>query len=211
MRSFKLGYAESNDSAQRFTGRIDAPAMTEVTLGDQRPKLSGGGTADAAVPGTLGGQTVTLNGGGQVTSLNGVTFGYNSAGRIKSSTFTATLNSVTDTLGYDSFLRRVARTHTETSPAPASVTQEFYVYEGANVVATLDTSQEKLKDAYLFDATDDPLWLSHKIGHVCETPDGGTTDGSGGAGSVCLPIVPSYFYEIDLAGNVRRLRDDLGQ
>jgi YD repeat-containing protein len=47
---------------------FDPGAMTEVTLDDQRPKLSGNGTADAAVVKTLGGQPVTLDGGGRVTS-----------------------------------------------------------------------------------------------------------------------------------------------
>jgi YD repeat-containing protein len=40
-----------------------------VPLDDQRPRLSGGGTADAAVPPALGGFPVTLDLGGRVTSL----------------------------------------------------------------------------------------------------------------------------------------------
>jgi RHS repeat-associated protein len=160
---------------------FDPGAMSEVTLDDQRPKLSGGGTADAALPNTLGGQTVTLNGGGQVTSLNGVTFSYNSAGRIKGSTFTTAGNTVSETLGYDSLLRRVARGHTETSPS--SATQEFYVFDGANVVAKIDATAAT-KDAYLFDGVDHPLRLRR-----------------GGS---------SYLYELDLAGNVRRVRDSSG-
>jgi hypothetical protein len=57
------------------------------------------------------------------------------------------------------------------------------VFDGANLVATIDQNAN-LQDAYLFAGVDHPLRLSR-----------------GGS---------SYFYEVDLAGNVRRLRDATG-
>jgi hypothetical protein len=57
------------------------------------------------------------------------------------------------------------------------------VFDGANLVATVDDAAT-LKDAYLFAGVDHPLRLSR----------GGN----------------SYFYAVDLAGNVRRLRDASG-
>ena len=160
---------------------FDPGSMSAVTLDDQRPRLSGGGTADAAVPNTLGGQPVTLDGGGRVTSLNGVTFSYDFRNRVTGTTYTSGADTVAESYGYDAFMRRVQRLHTETSPA--SSTSEFYVFDGANLVATVDQNAA-LKDAYLFAGVDHPLRLSR-----------------GGS---------SYFYELDLAGNVRRLRDASG-
>ncbi len=159
----------------------DPVAMGGVTLDDQRPRLSGGGTADAAIPNTMGGQPVTLDGGGRVTSLNGVTFSYDFLNRVVGTQFTTGGNTVSETYGYDTFLRRVQRAHTETFSSVT--TSEFYVFDGANLVATID-QKAALKDAYLFDGVDRPLRLSR-----------------GGS---------SYFYEVDLAGNVRRLRDASG-
>ena len=39
--------------------------MAPVTIDDQRPKVSGSGTAAAAVPNSIGGQPVTLDAGGR--------------------------------------------------------------------------------------------------------------------------------------------------
>ncbi len=160
---------------------FDPVAMSEVTLDDQRPLLAGGGNGDAAVPNTLNGQPVTLDGGGRVTSLNGVTFSYDYFNRVTGTKYTSGGNTVTETYGYDSFLRRVQRLHTETSPA--SSTSTFYVFDGADMVATL-AQGGTLQDAYLFDGVDHPLRL--------------------------LRGASSYSYEVDLAGNVRRLRDNAG-
>jgi hypothetical protein len=165
----------------RVKTTFDPVTMSAVTLDDQRPRLAGGGTADAAVPNTLGGLPVTLDCGGRVTSLNGVTFSYDFLNRVTGAQSTSGGNTVIETYGYDAFLRRVQRAHTETSPP--STTSEFYVFDGADLVATVDDTAQ-LKDAYLFAGVDHPLRLSR-----------------GGS---------SYFYELDLAGNVRRLRDASG-
>jgi RHS repeat-associated protein len=160
---------------------FDPTTMSTVTLDDQRPNLSGSGTADAAVPNTLAGHPVTLDGGGRITSLQGVTFTYDPRNRVTGTQYTSGSNTVTEQYGYDAFMRRVNRTHTETSPASSS--EERCVFDGANLVATV-TPSGSLVDAYLFAGIDHPLRLSRS-----------------GA---------SYFYELDLAGNVRRLRDANG-
>jgi RHS repeat-associated protein len=159
----------------------DPVAMTQVTLDDQRPQIAGSGKADSAIANTLGGQPVTLDGGGRVTALLGTTFNYDLLGFVTSTQVVNGANTVTDSFRYDSFFARNERTHTETSPATTTTT--FYAYEGANLVATL-TASGATTDAYLFDGVDQPLRLRR-------------------AGS-------SYFYEVDLAGNVRRLRDATG-
>ena len=159
----------------------DPLVASAVTLDDQRPLLSGGGSGDAAVPNTLDGQTVTLDGGGRVTSLDGVTFTYDERSRVTGTQYTSGSNTVTETYGYDTFLRRVQRLHKETSPSIS--VSSFYVFDGANLVATV-AQGGALQDAYLFAEVDHPLRLLR-----------------GGS---------SYFYEVDLAGNVRRLRDSSG-
>ena len=162
--------------------------MSGVTYDDQRPKLSGSGNADAPVPNTLGGQPVTLNAGGYVTTVLGTTLTYVAPGGSSaaiggwtaSAQYTATNgHSIQDTYYHDSFLRPSVRIHADN----AVTTNDFYVHDGANLVARIDSSNV-LQDAYLFDGVDHPLRLSR----------GGT----------------SYFYEVDLAGNVRRLRDSTG-
>jgi RHS repeat-associated protein len=154
------------------------------TLDDQRPKLSGSGTADAAVVKTLGGQPVTLDGGGRITALGGVTFSHNFRDRVSGMQYASGSNTISEAYNYDSFMRRVERTHTETSPALS--TQQFYGFDGANMVATIGPDAST-KDAYLFDGTDHPLRLGRTAGTVVDT-----------------------FYEVDLAGNVRRLRNGSG-
>jgi hypothetical protein len=163
---------------------FDAGSMAAITFDDKRPKVAGGGTADAAVPNTLGGQGVTLNAGGQVTSVLGTTFTYDFRNLLRTAQYTAQSgDTIQDTYQYDSFLRRTERSHVDTSGSGSITTTDFYVHDGANLVARINGSNQ-LQDAFLFDAIDSPLRLSR----------GGT----------------SYFYEVDLAGNVRRLRDASG-
>ncbi len=178
---------------------FDATMGAGFTYDDQRPRLSGTGTADSALPNTLGGQTVTRNTLGQVTALNGAAVTYNgTAGGLIGVTQTVGANTITEGFRYDAFLRRGYRIHTETSPATS--TQEIYVYDrpGAlhdpsgttahseapgNIVAILNTSAQ-LQDAYMFADVDHPLRLRRNG--------------------------ISTFYEIDIIGNVRRLRDAQG-
>src|SRR6185312_8475888 len=70
-----------------------------------------------------------------------------------------------------------------TEKSPATNTSEIYVYDGANVVATLNGAAA-VQDLYLFEGVDQPLRLRR-------------------SGS-------SYYYEVDLTGNMRRLRDSSG-
>ncbi len=162
---------------------FDPAAMTEVTLDDQRPRISGSGTADAAVPNTLSGQPVTLDAAGRVTNLQGVAFTYNESSEITGTQFTSGTTTTQEAYDYDAYRRRAGRQHVVTTSAGSTTTYEFYIDDGANVVATLDAGNN-LKDAYLFEGVDLPLRLSRNG--------------------------QSYFYEMDLAGNVRRLRNSSG-
>jgi RHS repeat-associated protein len=161
---------------------FDPVAMTPVTFNDQRPLVSGGGTGPAAVPAaTPDGQTVTLDAGGRITNLQGVAFSYDWRNRVVGIQYTSGANTISEGYGYDPYMRRVERTHTETSPATSS--SQYYVFDGPDQVATTDSSNNVL-DMYMFDGVDNPLRIRR-------------------AGN-------STFYEIDLAGNVRRLRDANG-
>ena len=181
---------------------FDPVAMSEFTYDDQRPKLTGGGTADSAIPNTLGGVTVTRDTLGEVSGLNGVSFTFDNEHRVYSAQTTSGANTISEAHRYDASLRRIYRGHTETSPATS--TQEFYIYDrpGPDILGEVDptglngrtsapgnvvaivNSGGAVQDAYLFGGIDQPLRLRR----------GGNT----------------YFYEIDLTGNVRRLRDATG-
>jgi RHS repeat-associated protein len=162
---------------------FDPVAKSSVTIDDQRPLLSGSGTGGAGVPNTWNGQPVTLDAGGRVTAFQGTTFTYAEMGRISDIQFANGSTTVHESYDYDAYFRRAGLSHQETTGGTTTTTNEFYLYEGANAVATLDQSNN-LKDAYLFEGIDHPLRLARN----------GT----------------SYFYELDLAGNVRRIRDASG-
>ncbi len=162
---------------------FDPVAGAALTLDDQRPKLSGGGTAPAAMVNTFNSQPVTLDGGGRVTAINGATLAYELFARVTGTTSTSATTTTSELFAYDAYLRRTERTHIETTPTTSTTTKEFYVYDGDNIVAKVDGTGAA-KDIYLYDGIDHPLRLSR-------------------AGV-------STFYEVDLAGNVRRLRDSSG-
>jgi RHS repeat-associated protein len=123
-----------------------------------------------------------------VTSLRGVTYAWNSRGTLLSATPPAP--QVGETYGIDAWQRRVSRVRGTSS--------EFYVYDGADRIAVLapDTRDAVtgivtpgvVVESYLFDGIDHPLRLKR----------GAEID----------------YFELDLAGNVRRLRSadgtDLG-
>ena len=124
----------------------------------------------------VNGVGVTVAAAGRITSLNGSTIAFDSQNKVTS----ITTGANTETYRYDGYDRRVAR-------QPASGPVDYYVYEGANVVAVVDATLDPqrglivtVKDSYLYDGVDSPLRLAR-------------------AGN-------RYFYELDLAGNVRRLR-----
>ncbi len=117
-----------------------------VVLDDQRPKLAGGGTADAAVPNTLNGQPVTLNAGGLVTSMNGASFTYTENGLVREAQ--DPIPALLEHYGIDPDMRRFSK--------QTSADAEFYYYEGMDRVAILD-GVGALRESYLFDGVDHPL------------------------------------------------------
>ena len=130
---------------------------------------------------TPDGQTVTLDAGGRITTLEGVTFSYDWRNRVVGTQYPSGADTISETYGYDSYMNRVARAHTNASPS--STTTTYYVYDGTDLVAQIDSANDVL-GAYLFDDVDHPLRLR--------------------ASGV------SSYYELDLAGNVRRLRSATG-
>jgi len=119
-----------------------------------------------------------------MAKLNGVAVGLDPVGRITS------LNGATiawDKAGLLASITNGASVETYRYDArklrvgrePSTGASEYFVYEGDNIVARLDPTGG-VSDTYLYDGIDHPLRLTR----------GGFT----------------YFYELDLAGNVRRLR-----
>ena len=148
-----------------------------IALDHQRPRLDGAGNADAAVPATVGGQAVTLDAGGRVTSLRGTTFDWEALGLLRH--VQEPIPALAEVYGVDSNLRRISKSQ--------GADTELYVYEGLDRIATIfapGTQVEgPLKEGYLFDGIDQPLRIARP---------GASTN--------------YYYYEIDLAGNVRGLR-----
>jgi len=150
-----------------------------VTLDDQRLKLVGGGTADAAVPNSYTNQPITLDPGGRVTSLFGNTLTYNKRGRLIGITHPP-VNNVTNTeyYGYDAEMRRIGRFGV-VNGVPSATDYELFVWDGPNLVASIDRTNH-VNESFLYESIDQPLRIS-----------------SSGL---------KYYYELDFAGNVRRLR-----
>jgi RHS repeat-associated protein len=144
-----------------------------VALDHQRPKLAGGGNADAAVPATVGGQAITLDAVGRITSLRGATFTWNKKGYLQQAQDPAP--AVAEEYAVDAQMRRFAKVQ--------GTAKEYYLYEGLDRVATLNTSGTVV-ETWLFDGIDHPLRIKQ----------GATT----------------AYYELDLAGNVRALRGPSG-
>jgi RHS repeat-associated protein len=120
-----------------------------VALDDQRPKLAGGGTADAAVPASLGGQPVNLNAGGFVTSLRGTSFTWSERGFLREAQ--DPIPAALEHYGYDSDFRKLSKQQ--------GADTEFYVYEGMDRVAIIDATGAP-KETYLFDGIDHPLRIT---------------------------------------------------
>ena len=163
-----------------------------TVLDDQRPKKVGTGTADAGVPATYGGQPVTLDANGRITSFQGKTLTWTTRGM----PLTATVGTETEKYRQDAFERLVVRD--QTSP-PA----DYYIYDdvgGMNVVAmrrwagAFNGGRRRLEklDNFLYDGVDHPIRLQHR-----DAPD--------------APTFQTLYYELDLVGNVRRLRGSAGE
>jgi RHS repeat-associated protein len=151
--------------------------------------------------------------------LNGTSFTYDGTAALRSAQITlAGGNMVSDSLRYDAYLQRNVRLHTETSPALS--TTEFNVFHGPNLAASLDGAGA-VKAAYLFEGIDQPLRVA-QYRFTCSqspttscvpAPSGGAYVCPAGPGQTCVPqpgAPTAYFYELDLTGNVRRLRDAQG-
>jgi RHS repeat-associated protein len=220
---------------------FDPVANAAFTYDDQRPTLSGSGAAASAIPNTLAGQPVTRNTLGQVTGLAGATLSFNSAGRVDEIQQTLSGDSITETYRYDAALRRVGRFHTETASSNDTTGELYvYDRPGENALNTLDPSGRTrypdgsgniiatynaasvLLASYLYDGIDQPLRVRLAGLFACPEMDGGgtCTPTSTGVlvcpdGTPCQPQPPEpyqrYYYEVDLTGNVRRLRDEQGK
>jgi RHS repeat-associated protein len=179
------GVTTIEDYAYNALGALKVNAG--VTLDDQRPKLAGGGTADAAVPANVGGQPVVLDAGGRVTSLRGTSFTWTKDGTLREAD--DPIPAAPESYGVDARSRRYSRIVSGTA-------LEYYVYEGLDRVAlvgpNVGSSPDPVIESYLFDGIDHPLRIAR--------PGVASTN--------------YYYYELDLAGNVRGLRasggSDLG-
>ncbi|MFO0737731.1 MAG: hypothetical protein U0270_17695 [Labilithrix sp.] len=189
----------------RSTGGVESYAYNSlgalatnagVALDAQRPRLDGGGMADAAVPATLNGAPVTLDRGGRVTLLRNTPLTFSRDGYLRDVGSGPTLDArfAVDTQ------RRRAWVST-----PSAL--QAYVYEGANAVGVmrhrhvlgqhLDTPVQR----WLFDGVDHPLRLTsfdYKVNTTTSPPTLGSD----------YNVV---YFEVDLAGNVRRVRGQSGE
>ncbi|MCW5777488.1 MAG: hypothetical protein KIS87_13710, partial [Phycisphaeraceae bacterium] len=161
-----------------------------VPLDHERPRLGGGGVAPAAVPATLGGEPVSLDAGGRVTSVKGNDFGWSQSGYLRTAPGVR--------YGVDFFGRR----------AWAAGPGHFYQYEGAHRTAQLELAAGmvppgRVRASFLFDGIDHPL----RIASTSLFDVGGS---SGPSVYQQMPVLLAY-YELDVLGNVRRLRAPGGQ
>ena len=152
-----------------------------VALDHQRPRLDGAGAGDAPVPATLDAQPVVLDPGGRITSLRGVTFTWTTRGYLLSAA--PPIPAEPEQYNVDAFLRRIWKIKGSTI--------EHYLYEGADRVAIIGGPatdpntgfgiESPVIESYLYAGVDHPLRMKRGIG-------------------------TTVYYELDLAGNVRRLR-----
>ncbi|MEZ4264620.1 MAG: RHS repeat-associated core domain-containing protein [Polyangiaceae bacterium] len=117
---------------------------------DQRPRLDGGGLADAAVPATAGGQPITLDAAGRLTALRGVSLGYSGMGYLIEAA--PPIPGVSQHFLMDASMRRVLKASADGAEV------ERYAYEGANRVAVLDRFGT-VTESTLFDGVDHPIRL----------------------------------------------------
>jgi RHS repeat-associated protein len=131
------------------------------------------------VPANVGGQPVVLDAGGRVTSLRGTTFSWAEDGTLHEADDPPP--AVAETYGIDARGRRFRR---QLAGSPV----EYYAYEGLDRIAivgpNVGSSAGPVLESYLFDGVDHPLRIAR--------PGVGTTN--------------YFYYEVDLAGNVRGLR-----
>lgn len=172
-----------------------------VAVDHQRPRLAGGGSADAAVPATHGGLPVGLDLGGRVTSLVGLGFDWSWTGQLRR--VNLPVPSAPVHFGFDPMMRRAWTLGT----AGVTGRSEFYLYEGANRVAAISLYPEAPRGeadfTVLYDGIDHPLRAASASQVTVRTPPSPLPQT--GTYTEVKPSA-SIFYELDLAGNVRRLR-----
>jgi RHS repeat-associated protein len=167
------------DYAYNALGALNKNAGTQ--LDDQRNRLSGNGTADAAVPATFANKSVTLDGSGRITSFKDATMNYDARARLVSVTKSIQNGTETEVYGHDAAMRRIARIRFTTINNQKTIeAEEYYVYEGPNLVGILDKNGA-VKQSFLYAGVDQPIRMRANFG------------------------ANDYFFEVDLAGNVRRL------
>ena len=161
-----------------------------VAMDHQRPRLDGTGLADAAVPATLAGSPVTLDGGGRITSVRDVGFRFGRFGKLEQITEPGPVPP--RYWGFDATGNLAWKLKGSTV-----VGSELYLYEGGNRIAQVihdDSRGYVTGEQFLYAGIDHPL---RGRNYAYGPPVGSTLPG---------PVTADFSYELDLAGNVRRLR-----
>ena len=148
------------------------------TLNTARPRLTGGGTAPSAIPASIDGRDVSIDGLGQVVGIGSETLSWTRSGQLTGIVRAAD----EERYSYDAYQRRIARSRGPVGGPFASV---YYTYEGPNIAQEVTMSPNALLRSWIYDGVDHPLRMR---------------DSRPGAAT------PIAYYELDLAGNVRRLR-----
>ena len=163
----------------------------------RRPRLDGGGSADSAVPATLDAQPVGLDVGGRVTAVRGLAVGWDRTGQAR--TMVPPIPLAPSQFGFDSMRRRVWTVGSATLRG----IPELYLYDGVHRVAAVNPTnvfpQGLIAMSFLYDGIDHPLRLGGTTVIAVPAPGSPYTSYSAGPHAVA-------YYELDLAGNVRRLR-----
>ena len=174
-----------------------------LALDHRRPRLDGAGVADAAVPATLDAQPVTLDLGGQVTALRGLGLTWSKSGQLKA--LAPPVPSAPSTFTFDTFGRRVLTSSTVATIGGAA---EFYYYEGVHRIAAVSNNgtfpKGRLDFTFLYDGVDHPLRLAHYP--VTTSVTNQTSPRVAEITTHLTKATTFAYYELDLAGNVRRLR-----
>ncbi len=176
----------------------------DTPLAHQRPRVGGGALADAAVPREFAGHPVTLDAGGRITSLAGQPVSFDARGQL---TGAAGASFV-----YNAHGERVQMNTRRGGEAR----QLKLAYEAGHVASVIgsdriparnDSGYELFEEVplekFLYDGVDHPLSYS-RLGYVADV----SRDARGGVHVGCCTVdrVDVAYYELDLAGNVRRLR-----